>query len=139
MGFAVTPALYKRSALNRKRRKNMADDDFTPGIAMAIAYRSVTSITGSTRPIEPLTTLDKYNVHDEDLISIEDAVINNNEFGLVHFSHTMNPNALNNIGSDSTLQDLADVIFEESKPFGFAKAAAKGKKKGGTNKGSKKR
>ena len=117
----------------------MSDDNFTPGIAMAIAYRSVTSITGSTRPIEPLTTLDKYNVHNEDLISIEDAVINNHEFGLVHFSRTMNLNALNNVGSDSTLQDLADVIFEESEPFGASTAAAKGKKKGRTVKGSKKR
>jgi hypothetical protein len=91
-------------------------DDFTPGAAMAIAYLSVTKITGSGEPIEPLATLDKYNMKNEDTPSVKQNILNNTEFGLPHYKHKMDPNAIKDLTPGWKLQGLADVIFDNAVP-----------------------
>lgn len=112
----------------------MPVEDFTPGAAIAIAYRSVTDITGSGEPIEPLFTLDKYNMRGQDVISVQDNILNNNTFGLPHFGQTMNPNAIKDLTPSFTLQHLADVIFDNAAPLAAPQIASvtprdKGKKR----------
>ena len=88
--------------------------DFNSGDAMNVAYTSVTKTTGSTSPVDPPSTLDKYNVQGPDLPSIKQKILNNQSYGLPHYQRSMNPNALNGLGADWTLQELADVIDEQS-------------------------
>ena len=88
--------------------------EFTPGEAMLVAYKSVTTTTGSGEPITPTATLAKYNARDPDIPAIRNRVINNAEFGLAHYGRSMNANALKDLDTSWTLQDLADVTFEES-------------------------
>lgn len=100
-------------------------DNFTPGAAMTIAYKSVTTTTGSHSPVEPTATLAQYNAHDQDLPSIRDKILNNKEFGLPHYQRTMDPNALKDMSTGWTLQKLADLIFDESTPAAAPQLAAK--------------
>ncbi len=93
------------------------EDAFTPGAAMAVAYLSVTKITGSGEPVEPLATLDKYNMKNQDTPSVTQNILNNSEFGLPRYKHKMNPNAIKDLGPGWKLQGLADVIFDKAVPI----------------------
>ena len=87
---------------------------FTPGEAMLVAYKSVTTTTGSGEPITPTATLAQYNARDPDIPAIRNRVINNAEFGLAHYGRSMKANALKDLDTSWTLQNLADVTFDES-------------------------
>ncbi len=102
----------------------MPEEDFTPGAAIAIAYLSVTDITGSGSPVEPLATLNKYNMRGQDVISVQDNILNNNEFGLPHYDQTMNPNAIKDLSPGWSLQRLADVIFGNARPLAAPRIVA---------------
>lgn len=91
-------------------------EELTPGEAMAIAHRSVTDITGSGEPIEPLAALSKYNMKNEDSPSVRQNILNSKVFGLPHYKHKMNPNAIKDLSPGWTLQELADIIFDNAEP-----------------------
>lgn len=102
----------------------MPEEEFTPGEAIAVAYLSVTDITGSGSPLDPLVTLDKYNMRGQDVISVQDNILNNNEFGLPHHQQTMNRNAIKDLSPGWVLQKLADVIFDNATPLAAPQADA---------------
>lgn len=90
--------------------------EFTPGAAMNIAYRSVTATTGSAEPIDPLGKLSQYNAVDQDIPAIRARIRTDHEFGLPRYAHDINGNALKDMSTQWSLQQLADVIFDESTP-----------------------
>lgn len=92
------------------------DEDFTPGDAINIAYKSVTTTTGSGEPVSPLKTLEEYGTVQQDIPTIRSKVITNQEFGLPKYGRTMNPNALKDLNTGWTLQKLADITFDDSQP-----------------------
>jgi hypothetical protein len=102
--------------MERAITKDLAfeDVDFTPGEAMLIAYKSVTTTTGSAEPITPTATLAKYGAREPDIPTIRNKVINNPQYGLPFYGRTMDPNALKDLSTSWTLQELADVTFDES-------------------------
>jgi hypothetical protein len=93
-----------------------ANNDFNSGDAMSIAYKSVTKTTGSTSPVTPSATLGQYNMQDADAPSVKNKILNNGSYGLPKYGRTMDPNALNGFSSGWTLQDLADLIYDDSVP-----------------------
>jgi len=101
----------ERALAETMARENI---DFTPGEAMLIAYRSVTTTTGSAEPITPTATLAKYGAREPDIPTIRDKVINNPEYGLLFYERSLNPNALKDLSTSWTLQELADITFDES-------------------------
>lgn len=90
--------------------------EFNSGHAMDIAYKSVTKTTGSSSPVEPGATLDKYNMRDADTPSVKGKILNNDSYGLPKYHRTMDPNALNGLDPGWELQELADVIYDQSVP-----------------------
>ena len=94
-----------------------ATPNFTPGAAMHIAYRSVTTTTGSGSPVTPLATLAQYNALAQDLPAIRSRILNDNSYGLPLYRRTMDPNALKDMSTGWTLQKLADIVYDESTPI----------------------
>jgi hypothetical protein len=113
---AVTERLNATNALTLNRMTLASDSQFNSGNAMDIAYKSVTKTTGSASPVNPSATLAQYNAKDSDLPSIKGKILNNSSYGLPKYERTMDPDALNGLATDWTLQELADVIYDDSVP-----------------------
>jgi hypothetical protein len=113
---AVAEKVNAANALALSRMTLVSDSEFNSGNAMDIAYKSVTKTTGSGEPVTPSATLAQYNAKDSDLPSIKNKILNNSSYGLPKYNRTMDPNALNGLTSGWTLQELADLIYDDSVP-----------------------
>lgn len=93
----------------------MPDDEFTPGDATDVAHKSTIATTLNNHPLRPSDTLGDYGVSTSDqILLIKTRIRTNQEFGLPHHGRSIDPNALKDIDTDTTIADLSNIIFDES-------------------------
>jgi hypothetical protein len=93
----------------------MPDDEFTPGDATDVAHKCTIATTLNNHPLRPSETLGEYGVStSEQILLIKTRIRTNQEFGLPHHGRSIDPNALKDIDTDTTIADLSNLIFDES-------------------------
>ncbi|MCA1565893.1 MAG: hypothetical protein LC803_09700 [Acidobacteria bacterium] len=93
----------------------MPDDEFTPGDATDVAHKCTIATTLNNHPLRPNETLGDYGVStSEQTLLIKTRIRTNQDFGLPHHGRSIDPNALKDIDTDTTIADLSNIIFDES-------------------------
>jgi hypothetical protein len=93
----------------------MPDDEFTPGDATDVAHKCTIATTLNNHPLRPNETLGDYGVSTgEQILLIKTRIRTNQDFGLPRHGRSIDPNALKDIDTDTTIADLSNIIFDKS-------------------------
>ena len=90
-------------------------NQFTPGASTQIAHNCTIATTGNNHPLRPSETLGDYGVStSEQILLIKTRIRTNPDIGLPRFGRTIDPNALKDLDTGTTIMQLADVIFDNA-------------------------
>jgi len=90
-------------------------NQFTPGASTQIAHNCTIATTGNNHPLSPSETLDDYGVETPDqILLIKTRIRTNPDIGLPRFGRTIDPNALKDLDTGTTIMQLADIIFDNA-------------------------
>ncbi|MBC7911584.1 MAG: hypothetical protein H7Y30_13840 [Pyrinomonadaceae bacterium] len=93
----------------------MPNDEFTPGDATDVAHKCIIATTLNNHPLRPNETLAQYGVSTgEQILLIKTRIRTNSDFGLPRHGRSIDPNALKDVDTDTTIADLSGIVFDES-------------------------